>query len=350
MSQRLATTPWIETAKATYRVIINFHERTNRGGFRTTPSGVVKLGVAVHIGEGLFLTNLHVLQWIPGTPVAQVTHTTHKARIWLFSGSGNLDNKSVITPNRLVKGSLEVEAIGWPSSALGRALMNSQAIYGGLMDRRFETDIRDDFCLLEAIERRWKATLRSGSRPHVLSGNVLGPPTPLTLTVTWVGINGPTEEQVKYDPAVNSRRHLKDALKALNPGIITYVTTTQAVRSVCPAHTIALPGVNPDIIRYPISTSGGSSGTGIYESTSKRLIGLHCLHELDHTNQLAPDVTDISITSPENMGCAVLLTSQRFRDFVREIVIPNFLRIGTLRAQRLANNWGRMVVNAPYIA
>lgn len=133
----------------------------------------------------------------------------------------------------------------------------------------------------------------------LLPGSVLGPPTP--LAVTWVGINGPTEEQGKYDPEVNSRRYLKDALKALNPGIITYVATTQAASSVCPAHTKALPRASPDIIQYPIGTSGGSSGIGIHDNTSKRLIGLHSLHELDHTNKLAPDVIDILITSPENM-------------------------------------------------
>ena len=149
---------------------------------------------------------------------------------------------------------------------------------------------------------------------------------------------------------MNSHRHLKNASKALYPGVITYIATTQAVRSVCPAHTMAPPRSSPDILRYPISTSGGSSGTGVYDSTSKRLLGLHSLHELDHTNQLAPDVTDISITSPENMGCAVLLTSQRFRDFVRETLIPNFLRIGTFTAQRLANEWDRVVVNASCVA
>ena len=33
MSRRLATTPWTETAKATYRIVINFHKRTNNRGY-----------------------------------------------------------------------------------------------------------------------------------------------------------------------------------------------------------------------------------------------------------------------------------------------------------------------------
>ena len=67
-----------------------------------------------------------------GYPRGPTYHS--QARIWLYSGSGNLD-KPVITPNGLLKGSLEVEVIAWPSSALDRALINSQAIYGALMDR-----------------------------------------------------------------------------------------------------------------------------------------------------------------------------------------------------------------------
>jgi len=79
ISRRLATTPWTETAKATYRVVINFHKRTNRDGFRTAPSGVVKLGCCPC--------------WRGSLPdkfacTAMGYHPHHKARTWLVSGSG----------------------------------------------------------------------------------------------------------------------------------------------------------------------------------------------------------------------------------------------------------------------
>jgi hypothetical protein len=165
-SWRLASTPWTETAKATYRVRILYYLKLPQGKHKSEPEYTEMLGTAIHVGEGLFLTNLHVVKW-PPTPM-RIQHTSHVGRIWLFSGTGNLDKRHTEEPSLLSKGSLEVTVTRWPGPALADALLQGHQVRGGLMASGYHVPPEQDFCLLEAKEKRWKSTLRQESRPHVL--------------------------------------------------------------------------------------------------------------------------------------------------------------------------------------
>jgi hypothetical protein len=288
------------------------------------------------VGEGLFLTNLHVVKWIRYPLLYD--HTTHVAQIWLFSGTGNLDECEAREPSIISKGSLEVKVVGWPGPAIVPGIVGTlsqnYAVQGGLVAGRYEVDIRQDFCLLEAVETRWKGALRSGSRPHVLPGRLDQLHT--TFAATFVGVNGPSEDMTKYDPDVNSVDQLIRAFDSLLPGVITYASTSQAVQCLCDRAPAPV-GTPAELLRYPISSSGGSSGSGIYEDATKRLVGIHTRAEIDPVCVL-PGVRT-SMTSPNNRTVAIALTSPEFGDFARNIIIPQLIRIGTFRAKRIAAEW-----------
>jgi hypothetical protein len=118
-SWRLASTPWTETAKATYRVRILYYLKLPQGKHKSEPEYTEMLGTAIHVGEGLFLM--------------RIQHTSHVGRIWLFSGTGNLDKCHTEEPSLLSKGSLEVTVTRWPGPALADALLQGHQVRGGLM-------------------------------------------------------------------------------------------------------------------------------------------------------------------------------------------------------------------------
>jgi hypothetical protein len=284
------------------------------------------VGTAIYIGEGLFLTNLHVVKWI----CFEHNHVSHIARIWLFSGTGNLDKRVAKLPSIISKGSLEVRLVRWPESAFAGALNQSYAVQGGLVTRMYGVDLRHDFCLLEATEKRWKDTFRRGSRPHVLPGRLDN--LPITFAATFVGINGPTEDMSKYDRCQLTR----SAISSLLPGVISYASTSQATQSLGGRMPSPVAG-RAELIRYPISSTGGSSGSRIYENTTKRLVGIHSRSELDPVCVLQG--VDQSLISLNDCAIAIPLDSPEFKDFSRIIMIPHLRRIGTSCATEIAGEW-----------
>jgi hypothetical protein len=329
-SWRLATTPWTATAKATYRVSIQFYKKLLAGGHKSDPELIEMRGTAIHVGEGLFLTNLHVVKW-----PAQCDYTSHVARIWMFSGTGNLDERLPVEPSLFTKGSLEAKVVGWPGPVLADALHKNHRIMGGLMAHRYEIPHIHDFCLLEPIEKRWKTTLRHEFRPHVLPGRLDA--LPHSFPATLVAINGAVDDLDKYDPNANTVKELNDALASLLPGVITY-STTQAIQSLH-GRIPAPPGTTATIIRYPLSATGGSSGSGLYDTATKRIVGLHSRSELDLVCVI-PRAKNSSTTSPDNLAVAIAFTAPEFQEFVRVTLIPHHLmRIGTGPAKKIAAEW-----------
>ena len=258
-------------------------------------------------------------------------HISHIARIWLFSGTGNLDERATKEPNIFCKGSLEVRLVGWPGSALAGAL---NAVQGGMVTCMHGIDPQHDFCLLETTEKRWKDSFRRGLRPHVLPGRLDN--LPITFAATFVGINGPTEGMSRYDLDANSFDQLDRTLSSLLPGVISYASTSQATQSLCNREPAPVAG-QAELIRYPIGSTVGSSGSGIYENATKRLVGIHSRSELDPVCVIHG--TDQSITSPNDWAVAIPFNSPEFQDFARTIMIPHLRRIGTSRATEIANEW-----------
>jgi hypothetical protein len=335
-SLRLASTPWTETAKATYRVRIHFYLKLPQGKHKSEPEYSEMLGTAIHVGEGLFLTNIHVVKW-PPAPM-RITHTSHVGRIWLFSGTGNLDKRHVEEPSLLTKGSLEVTVTRWPGPALADALLQGHQVRGGLMDSRYRVRPEQDFCLLEAKEKRWKSTLRQESRPHVLPARIDS--FPRVFEATLVAINGDTEDFSKYDPNVNSIEQLGRTLNSLRPGVITYATTNNAIQYL-PGRRPAPNGTLAQVIRYAISSAPSSSGSGLYVTSTKRLVGIHSRAEVDPVCVLPGAVS--SLTSTEDRGVAISISAPEFGDFVRTILIPELMRIGTPEAKNIAAEWALAV-------
>ena len=170
---RATETQYTGTGKATYSVYIVFHKRLLPAGeINPQPEQRLKQGCAIHIGEGLFLTNMHVLQWLRNQH-AVYTHATHVARVYLRSGSGNLAQKGAPGGPK----DLKAEAVAWSPSVLSAAHGMGYMVRGGLMDGRCTVPTLGDFALLKAKGCSWLARLRCPARPYVLPMSITPSPT-----------------------------------------------------------------------------------------------------------------------------------------------------------------------------
>jgi hypothetical protein len=106
-----------------------------------------------------------------------------------------------------------------------------------------------------------------------------------------------------------------------------------------PGRIPAPPGTAATIIRYPLSATGGSSGSGLYDTATKRIVGIHSRSELDpvcvlpggeKTQRLLPIIWPLQLRST---------TAPEFQEFVRMIMIPHLMRIRTAEARTIAAEW-----------
>ena len=333
--QQPVSKSWKKVGKHTFRLVIHYYPFTDP----SSRDAIEHMGTAIHIGQGLFLTNIHVMRWvrIDSREELDYTNQSHKARIWLFSGKGYLDTatQNPKDPGFFSKGSLEVEVIGWSPEALAHASSRGVEVRGGLMDARYRVPVVHDFCLLAPVSKRWERKLQKTKSPiHPESLSLI--PT-ITFPATLVAINGSLENINKYNLAVNTPAYIKQAIEALHPGKVTFASTNQAIKSLTGPGRIPAPtGTNGEIIRYCIGSTGGSSGSGIYNSASGKLVGIHTYAEHDPTHN--PDA-HITSTSSHNYSVAISLTSPAFVNFARTTIIPTFERMGTTEATELLTMW-----------
>jgi hypothetical protein len=176
-----------------------FHRRLPGGDVDDTPEPCSTEGTVVHIGEGLFLTNAHVLLWKRGASAddsdatqANYSDATHVAQIWLRGGSGKLHEKGL--PGK--SSDLRVETFAWPAELLSGALDKGFHVRGGLMDGRYFPPMPSDFVLLRAVRRSWLARLRQPARPHILPQSATAHQT--TFPATLVCVNGMDHDIRRY--------------------------------------------------------------------------------------------------------------------------------------------------------
>jgi hypothetical protein len=330
---RAQNTPVTAIAKATYAIYVMFHRRLPGGSVDHKPQRWSTEGTVVHIGEGLFLTNAHVLRWKQDS-LATYSDATHVARIWLRGGSGKLHEKGL--PGK--SSDLLVETFAWPAELLSGALDQGFHVRGGLMDSRYDPPMPSDFVLLRAVRRSWLARLRQPALPHILPQSATAHQA--TFPATLVCVNGRGHDIRRYDPAVNSSVDFWTAMDRLLPDVISYATTDLAQKCIVDRDGNQQPapaGVAPDILKYPIAAIKGSSGGGVYDSSTKRLIGINTSSESDPVPVL-PDAVSTN-TSPDNLTTAISLTSPAFRRFISKAIIPEFQRIGTPTARQLSTEW-----------
>lgn len=328
ISCRLRTTEWTETAKATYLAEVSFHRKiSGSNGVDERPMPYIKQGTAVHIGEGLFLTNLHVTRWD-----SRYSPDNYVAIIWLQSGSGRLDGLPLEFPSAAGRGTMQVEVVAWPAEALNLAGQSGMNVVGGLMHQDFQDYPKSlDFVLMKTKSRRWKATMRSllGNRSFVLPASVRQAPT--VFPATLVCINGAFASPI-YDNTVNTAQHILNCTNALLPGVVSYVSTQNATKSQLNRMPWTFAS-DPTIIRYPLGTAGGSNGSGLYLAP-RRLIGIHTGGELDPTTG-----PQRMTTRPDNQSTAVCLQSISFKEFIRNSIIPALTSINTFRARQIVEEW-----------
>lgn len=318
---------WKNVGKHTFRLVTYFHPLANP----SSRDVIEHMGTVIHIGQGLFLTNMHIMKWVEQT---RYSHHSHKARTWLFSGKGNLDtaSRNPKDPTFFSRGPLEVKVIGWSPESLAHASGMGFGVQGGLMDSRYKVPPLYDFCLLAPVNVRWEKKLRkteSTIHPESLS---LISTTAFPATLVAINGSGSQEHITKYNLAVNTPTRMTEAIKSLHPGKVTFASTNQAIKSLSgPGWMPVPPGTNGDVIRYPLGTTAGSSGSGLYNSNSRNLIGIHNYGELD------PNF--LTSTSPNNCSVAVSLTSPAFVNFARTIIIPALEQINTVKAAELVVIW-----------
>jgi hypothetical protein len=299
LGMRAQNTPVTAIAKATYAIYVMFHRRLPGGSVDHTPEHWSIEGTVVHIGEGLFLTNAHVLRWKRDSLVTY-SDATHVARIWLRGGSGKLHKKGL--PGQ--SSDLLVETFAWPTELLSGALDQGFHVRGGLMDGRYFPPMPTDFVLLRTVLRSWIARLRHPVCPHVLPQSASTHRT--TFPATLVCVNGMNHDGRRYDPVVNSIVDLWTAMDRLLLDVISYSTTDQAQKCIVDRdgnQQLAPSGIPPHMLRYPLAATHGSSGGGVYDSRTKRLIGINTRSESDLT-PVFPDAISTN-TSPNNSTTAI---------------------------------------------
>jgi hypothetical protein len=155
-----APTPWTEVGKCTYRVFVAFRKRLAHG----VPDSKVSQwnwGTAVHIGEGLFLSNAHVFSWPRSVMNNEIlTHIRYEAKAYLRSGSGDIHEKG-IPGTGIFSNDLVAQVVGWPPTLLANALIQGYQVKGGLMEHHYNIPLLGDAVLLKATDNRWLARLRA---------------------------------------------------------------------------------------------------------------------------------------------------------------------------------------------
>jgi hypothetical protein len=96
------------------------------------------------------------------------------------------------------------------------------------------------------------------------------------------------------------------------------------------------------VIRYVLSTTGGSSGSGLYDTATKRIFGIHSQSEVDPVCVLPG--AESSITSSKDQSVAIAFTAPEFQGFVRTLMIPQFVRTMGTAAARSGMGFDRLWV------
>jgi hypothetical protein len=90
-------------------------------------------------------------------------------------------------------------------------------------------------------------------------------------------------------------------------------------------------------MRYPLSATTGSSGSGLYDTETRCPVGMQTRPESDPICVI-PE-RNKSVTSPGNRTATIALTSLDFEEFARNVIVPHVIRIGTPTALKIATEW-----------
>ena len=312
---------WEQIGKSTYRLYITLRKKATQQleDFHLE-------GTAVHIGEGLFLSALHCFHWMESQGYSSRTHT---AGAYLRSGSGDLSKWGRPGPLSISVGSdIECSPIQWPSSILTDTIQKGLPLVDGLLDERYVIPDDTDFILLKARPKRWLARLRRAARPHVLPGSLVAKPASTDITLVGVNSKPSPHEYQKLDGAVNTPREYNAAVDALLPDHISYCSTHEgqqiAVGPMGRLTSFAGSNMPAQVLRYPLSSLQGSSGSGIYDTNTKRLVGLHSRSEIDTPTR------GIGVTAwgESNLARGPCLDGDKFRLFTTVAIVPELRRIG----------------------
>jgi hypothetical protein len=325
-------TPWNEVGKCTYRVFIEFRKRGRHGVPDSKVSQWHEYGTAVHIGQGLFLSNAHVFSWPRDLKTKlPLTHFRYEAKVYLRSGSGDLHEKG-IPGTGIFSTDLVAQVVGWPPTLLANALTDGYQVKGGLMENQYKIPLLGDVVLLKATTPRWLARMRGANRPYVLPSSLGGTVTPFPGTL--VTINGDSEDSSRYSGTANTAERIEEALDSLLPNVVSYTSNNveQYIIADDGARRAAVREEEPHILLYKISASPGSSGGGIYNDTTKRLVGLNTKSE-----------TRGQIVNHRDRTCAVALTSPLVRELIENCIIPELKKLKTEVAIRICQEWERLL-------
>ncbi|KAF8464876.1 hypothetical protein BDZ91DRAFT_795376 [Kalaharituber pfeilii] len=326
-----AASAWEEVGKSTYRVYVRFRNSQTNDWER-----LVYEGSAVHIGEGLFLSAVHMFHWFVSSGYGP---RTHKAAIYLRSGSGDLGSRGA--PGLLsesIGADIRCEPVQWPTRILADCLTQGFPVTGGLLDERYTVPVEADFVLLKARPKKWLARLRREARPYVIPGGLRADPARVDITLVGVNSQAKFNDYKKYDPQVNTPEHYNAVTAALLPDHISYCSTAEGTKVTSRPTTYLLAGAGtaPDVLRYPLSSLEGSSGSGLYDTQTKHLVGLHSRSEVDKPPRLPGVFTN---WSEENRGLGVGLDGETFRQFIAAAIVPELRAIGTATATKIAADW-----------
>jgi hypothetical protein len=211
-------------------------------------------------------------------------------------------------------------------------LLEDRMDVGGLMENQYKILLLGDVVLLKATTPRWLARMRGANRQYVLPSSLGGTVTPFPGTL--VTINGDSEDASRYSGTANTAERIEEALDSLLPNVVSYTSNNveQYIIANDGARRAAVREEEPHILLYKISASPGSSGGGIYNDKTKRLVGLNTKSEARG-----------QIVNHRDRTCAVALTSPLVRELIENCIIPELKKLKTQVAIRICQEWGRLL-------
>jgi hypothetical protein len=300
-------------AKAVYRLNIALTPKRPHFGL---PGNVQ--GTAIHLGNSVFLTCAHVLQWPRPPATGDRWETPNPSdfdyNITLTSGSGNLTNKL----NKLLTHTLSAKILAFPRP-ISEQLPDGRKTL--MLPHTVFTPLDVDAALLVATDSGWIKKLIT--RPHLLPAF---PPTTLsspTFTMTAIAVNALDVSLEGYDPDQNAMAEIDAAVARLLPNEISFACKTGAgcfspVPGVRDHHTAA-----PEtgwLLRHRIAGVRGSSGGALLDENN-RLVGMEVGSEIDEGR-----VTETCC----NYG---ITWRGRFGEFAVDHIIPNLNTKGSREAK-----------------